>query len=356
MILQGQLRFVKRTQISTWMEILSVVAAVALSILASALLIATSGANPNEALLALFNGAFGSREAILETIVQATPLIFTGLAVLVAFRGKVWNIGAEGQFWAGAIAATWVSLTFAGLPRLLLLGLILLVSATAGALWGLIPGVLKMRFGANVVIVTIMMNYLIQYLLSYLLSGVWRDPDQFYIQTQKFSAATNFPTFFESRIHLGLLVALAIAVVVYLLLWKTPLGYEIRAIGDNPVSSRYKGINVEMTIVVVMLISGAIAGLAGGSELSGLHHRLKLDISSGYGFTGILIALLGRLNPFGVILASIFFGGLVNGSTSMQIFTGVPVALVYVVQGIVLIFLLIAEVAIRYRLERVRPC
>lgn len=352
----AQWRIVRRTHVKFWMEPLSVVIAVVLSILCSAGLIASSGADPIAALKALFEGAFGSRDAFLETIVQATPLIFTGLAVLVAFRSKVWNIGAEGQFWAGAIAATWVSLYFDNLPRPLLLALIILVSLIAGAAWGFIPGLLKTRFNANVIIVTIMMNYLIQYLLSFLLSGVWRDPDQFYIQTQRFANSTFFPTFFNSRIHLGLFLGILIAALMYVLLWKTPLGYEIRAIGDNPVSSRYKGINIERTVVLVMIISGAIAGLAGGSELSGLHHRLKMDINAGYGFTGILIALLGRLNPFGVILAAVFFGALVNGSTSMQIFTGVPVALVYCVQGIVLIFLLISEVAIQYRVERVRPC
>jgi simple sugar transport system permease protein len=336
-----------------WSQVLSVALALSGALLLSALLIRTAGADLGLALGSLFRGAFGSRNALLETLVQATPLIFTGLAVMVAFRGRIWNIGAEGQFFAGAIAATWVSLNLAHLPRPLFLTLIILTAGLGGAFWGWIPGILKTRFGASEIIVTVMMNYIIQYLLSFLLSTVWRQSGDFFLQSARFSEATYFPTILDSRLHLGFFVALATAVLTYILLWRTPLGYEIRAIGENPRASRYKGIPINRVIVLVMLISGAIAGLAGGSELAGLHHRLRLDISTGYGFTGILIALLGRLHPVGVILAAIFFGALVNGSTSMQIFTGVPVALVYSIQGIVLIFLLTTEVVTRYRIRRV---
>jgi simple sugar transport system permease protein len=322
----------------------------------SALLIISAGASLLQSLAAFYQGAFGDWEAIAETLVQATPLIFTGLAVTLAFRSRLWNIGAEGQFFAGTMAAVWVGTTFAGLPSAALFGLIVAGSTLAGAAWGLIPGWLKARYRTNEVVVTVMMNYIIQYILSFLLSGPWRDPNSFFLQTAAIPEAAYFPRLFAgTRLHAGFLLALLAAGLIYVLLWKTVLGYEIRAYGINTWASRYKGINVTLVIVLVMAISGGLAGLAGGSEVAGLHHRLRLDISTGYGFTGILIALLGRLNPFGVILASILFGGLINGSTGMQIATGVPVALVYAVQGLTLIFVLAADTLSRYRLVRTVP-
>lgn len=347
------LKLVKREYTNIWGGILSIVLALFGSLLVSGLLIWTSGADVAEALKALFKGAFGSGNSFLETLVQATPLIFTGLAIVVAFRAKVWNIGAEGQFFAGAMTAAWVSMNLAALPRPILLTLIALASLVAGAVWGFIPGFLKARLGTNEIITTVMMNYIITFILSYLLDGIWSAPGDYFLQTPRFADATYLPTFFSSRLHLGFFMALLLAGIVYILLWKMPLGYEIRAIGINPLAAKYKGINIAKTIILVMVLSGAIAGLAGGSELTGLHHRLRLDISIGYGFTGIMIALLGKLNPFGVILAAIFFGALVNGSTAMQIFSGVPAALVLSVQGTVLIFLLIAEVLTKYQIQRV---
>ncbi|GIK42590.1 MAG: ABC transporter permease [Chloroflexota bacterium] len=347
------LKLVKREYTNVWGEILAIVLALLGALIVSALLIWTSGADMGEALKALFKGAFGNGNSFLETLVQATPLIFTGLAIVVAFRAKVWNIGAEGQFFAGAMAAAWVSMNLIDLPRPVLLTVIVFASLVAGAVWGFIPGLLKARLGTNEIITTVMMNYIITFILSYLLDGIWSAPGDYFMQTPSFAVTTHMPTFFNSRLHLGFVLAILLAGIVYILLWKMPLGYEIRAIGVNSLAAKYRGINIAKTIILVMVLSGAIAGLAGGSELTGLHHRLRLDISVGYGFTGIMIALLGRLNPFGVILAAIFFGALVNGSTAMQIFSGVPAALVFSVQGIVLIFLLVAEVLTKYQIRRV---
>ncbi len=228
---------------------LSQVVAIVLALLAalgiSAVLIFFSGADVGLAFKSLYNGAFGDEHAFLETLVQSTPLIFTGLAMMVAFRSRVWNIGAEGQFFAGAMAATWISLNFTDLPRPLLLTAVVAGSMIAGALWASIPAVLKARFGASEIIVTVMMNYVIQYLLSYLLSSSWREPGSYFLQTARFAPVTYFPKFFGSRLHLGFFIALLLAVLTYVLLWKTPLGYEIRAIGDNPSASKYKGIHFE---------------------------------------------------------------------------------------------------------------
>jgi ABC-type uncharacterized transport system permease subunit len=202
-------------------------------------------------------------------------------------------------------------------------------------------------------VTTVMMNFIIQFVLSYLLGGAWRDPESFFLQTAVIPEAAFFPRLLPgSRLHLGFALAIGSAVLVYALLWRTVAGYEIRAVGSNERAARYRGISVGMTVVLVMAISGALAGLAGGGEVAGLHHRLRLDISTGYGFTGIIIALLARLNPAGAVVAAIFFGALVNGSTAMQIATGVPVALVQAIQGLTLVFVLAADVLARFQVSR----
>jgi general nucleoside transport system permease protein len=347
---------IEKRETSVWGQAASIISAVLASLLLSSILIVASGANAVGAFTSLYRGAFGSWNAFLETLVQATPIMFTGLAMVIAFRGKVWNIGGEGQFFAGALATAWISMNFYTLPGPLLIALILLTSALAGAFWAFFPGIMKAKFNISEIVVTVMMNYIMMGLVSYLLSGPWQAPGDFFLQTPRFSLTTFLPTFLNSRLHMGFLIAVALVFVLYLVLWKTPLGYDIRAVGENLVASKYKGINNTAILLIVMLISGAIAGLAGGTELAGLHHRLRLDISTGYGYTGILIALLGRLNPIGVIPASIFFGALVNGSTSMQINHNVPVPLVYTIQGIVLIFLLLFDALFHYRIRRIIKC
>ena len=237
-------------------------------------------------------------------------------------------------------------------PGFVLIAAIVAASAIGGGLWGLIPGALKARWGANEVVVTVMMNYIMLYLVSYIVGGVWREPTSFYIQTAPISEQGFLPRLLTSgRLHLGFVIALGLTVVVQLLLRRTVTGYEIRAVGSNQAAARYRGIRVGFIIVMVMIMSGALAGLAGGIEVAGVHHRLRLDISTGYGYTGIIVALLGRLNPFGTVLAAILFGALVNGSTSMQL-VGVPVALVYAIQGLTLILVVGADVLSRYRFRR----
>jgi general nucleoside transport system permease protein len=340
-----------RTQ-RLWATLSLLVALLAAFGLGSALIV-TAGASVPAAVAAFYRGAFGDGSAIKETLVRSTPLILTGLAMVVAFRARVWNIGAEGQFFAGALATVGVTLAFPDLPGPLMFAAILLASGAAGGMWGLVPGFLKARFETNEVVVTVMMNYVMQYLVSYIVGGPWRDPSSFFIQSAQLPENSFFPKILTpSRLHVGFLVALGAASLVYVLLWKTVPGYEIRAVGSSPLASRHRGISVGAVVVLVMVISGALAGLAGGGEVAGLHHRLRLDISTGYGFTGIIVALLARLNPIGTIFAAILFGALVNGSTSMQITTGVPVALVYAIQGLTLVFVLAADVLGRFHVRR----
>lgn len=348
------LKIVKRPAKDPLADLIGLAIALLVSVGVCSVLITASGASVSEALEALYYGAFGSADALLESLVQATPLMFTGLAVLVAFRAKVWNIGAEGQLWMGIIWATFANLYFTFLPTFILVLVTMIMGMIGGALWGLLAAYCNTRFKANIVIITIMLNYVVNYFLSYLLAGVWKEPNHHYYQTIRFDDVTFLPTFFDSRLHIGFFAAIVVAAIIYIVIEKTSFGLEVRAIGENPISSKYKGISINKTILMIMLISGLIAGLAGFFELNGLHHRLKLDISQGLGFTGILIAILGRMNPFGVLLAAIFFGALINGATAMQIFTGVPTALVYSVQGVVLFFVLASEAFSHYRIVRLR--
>ncbi len=353
-VTRAKLRIEKRPEPSRLWQVLSIPISIVAALIVSSILIRAAGANVPQALAAMFEGAFGGRREFLETLVQATPLIFTSLAATIAFRGQVWNIGTEGQLFAGAMVAYWVSASFGDLPRVALIPMLLLAATLGGAVWGIIPGYMKAKFGANEIIVTVMMNYIIQFLLSFLLSGPWMDPAAFFHQTVRFPEVAHLPLLVpRSRLHLGFVISLIVAGLTYVLLWKTPFGYEIRAMGHKPTASKYKGINTAKTLVAVMAISGAIAGLAGGSELFGIHQRLKPSVSNGLGFTGIMVALLGRLHPVGAVLVSILFGALITGSSRMQISTGIPVAIAYVIQSIVLIFLLTAEVLTTYRFLKV---
>lgn len=347
-------RIEKRLDANPWVQLAAIFIALLIAFGVSALLVNSAGADVGEAFQAMIQGSVGSRSAIAETIVQATPLIFTGLAVAFAFRGRQFNIGAEGQFFAGAMAAYWTSMALSHLPPAPMALAVFLSAMFAGALLGAIPALLKVRFGASEVIITVMLNFVIEYVLSYLLSGPWQDPGSSFLQTSKIPEAAIYSRMIPgTRIHLGFFIALFLVLVVWFVLWKTTLGYEIRAFGINALAANYKGIPQLRTILLTLAISGAIAALAGASEVTGLHGRLRLDISTGYGFTGIIVALLGRLHPVGVVLAAFVMGAVVNGSLAMQITTGVPIALAFVIQGVVLVALLTVEVAAQYRIRRI---
>ncbi len=348
-------RLEKRLVTRPWHELAALLAALVVAVAIIAGLVLVVGKSPGESFVALYNGAFGSRESALETLVQATPLILTGLAAAIAFRAGVWNIGGEGQFFAGTIGTWWVYDMWGGLPAPLLFVAMLVAAALVGAAWASVAGGLLVRYGTNEILTTVMLNFVILKVLSYLLAGPWQSPTTPYYQTERMAANTFLPRFFsDSRLHWGFAIALLAAVAVRFLIRRTTLGYEIRGVGTNVVAARYKGIKVGTVTLAVMAISGALAGLAGAGELLGLHHRLQLDIAEGIGFTGIIIALVARLHPLGVIVAAIAFGALVNGSTAMQVETGIPKALVFVIEGTALALVLIAAVVSRYRIRRVK--
>jgi general nucleoside transport system permease protein len=321
----------------------------------SALLIRMWGANVGEAYSALFIGGFGDFKAIIDTLIRATPLIFTGLCAAVAFRAQIWNIGGEGQFLAGAMGAYLAITLFQGIPRPLLIVLTLIFAFLAGGFVAGLSAFLKNRFNVDVIVSTVMMNYIIEFALSLLLFTVWGDPNTFYPLSPFIPEESFFPMLIAKyRLHAGIILAVLAAFFAYLLVEKTPRGYELRAMGLNPIAARFKGIHPGRTLMWVLFISGGFAALGGAVELTGLTHRLRPEISLVFGFTGIIVAMLADLHPLGVVISGFLFGGLINGSFAMQVQTGVPVSIAYAIQAIILMFVLSASVLTRYSIRRAK--
>jgi len=324
------------------------------AILCCGLLFLAAGADPAAAFGALAKGSLGSERAIADTLVKATPLILSGLAAALAFRARLWNIGAEGQVFAGAMFAYWCQTTLGPAPAVLQIAVIILGALTGGALLGGFAGLLKTGFKVDEVIATVMLNYIMIYVLSLLLQqGPWTEPGGFFEQTAIVPAASQLPILWEkTRLHLGFVLALALAGFLQIAIHRSPLGYEIRAAGSNLRALEFQGVNVGRLVIVVFALSGAIAGLAGAFEVYGVQYRLKSGTLGGLGYTGIIIAILGQLSPRGVVAAALLFGALLNGATLMQIKTGVPSALIYAVEAIILMFFLIAWALSQFRPRR----
>lgn len=310
------------------------------------------GLNPAETYLRMWEGAFGNSYAVSETLVKAIPLMLLGLGLSLAFRMKLWNIGGEGQLYMGAFAASGVALSFSYLPALILLPSMALAAFVAGGLWALIPGALRAYWNVNETITTLMLNYVAIFWVDSLIFGPWKDPASLgFPLSPRFSVQAYLPTIGDTRVHIGLLIALLMAVLFYFLLQYTRWGYEVKVVGESPAAARYAGISVVKNILLVMLISGGIAGLAGMIEVAGITHRLQQGISPGYGFTAIIVAWLGVLNPFAIIIVAFLFGALLVGGFGLQIY-GLPFSIVLMLQGAVLFFLLGGEIFTKYHLQR----
>jgi general nucleoside transport system permease protein len=316
-------------------------AALAVALIASALLIALTGGNPALALAALAQGAFGSANAWSEVAVRTCPLLLTGLAVAIAFRAGIWNIGAEGQLLIGAVMVAWLGTRLDGWPPWLATAMVLAAAALGGAAWAGIAGVLRTARGVDEVISTIMLNFIALGLVGWLVHGPLMEAAGTYPQSDAVAAAVRLPRLFIGyRVHAGLLLALLAAAGGYLLLFRTVLGFEMRAAGLNLVAARLAGLRTTGALLRALAISGALAGLAGGIEVSAVTYRLYDNFSPGYGFTAIAVALLGRLHPLGVVVAALLFGALDVGSSAMQMVAGVSAVLVSAVQAIVILALL----------------
>jgi simple sugar transport system permease protein len=334
-----RMRLERRDHTPAWLNLALPVLAVLATLVLCSGLVAMAGANVWTAYSKLFLSALDSRSHIVETFVKAAPLIFTGLAVAVAFRAKFWNIGAEGQLLAGAMAAAFIGAR-EGLPAWSLVPLMIMAGALAGGLWACIPAILKTRYKVDDVVTSLLLNSVILYAMMALLDGPWKDPLSGYPDSPDILMAAEFPILLErTRLHLGVILALLAAPAVWWVMRRTSLGFSIRAVGENPVASRYAGIR---------------AGLAGVGEVAGLHFQVMAGISPGYGYTGIVIAMLARLNPLGVVPAALFFAVVVTGAESMSRATGVPVFLAEVIQGAALLTMLVALLFTTYRLRIVR--
>ena len=320
-----------------WVTVLAVVLAFVLV----GLLILLTGKDPGAVYAKMLVGAFGTSFGLTETLVKAIPLMLCGLGVSLAYRIQVWNIGAEGQFLAGAIAATAVTIYLPALPGWLTLPVMLVAGLAAGGLWGLFTALPKVLFNVNELIISLMLNYVAILGLNYVVFGPWRDPKGMnFPGTPPFTDAQSLPLFGNSRLHFGLILALVAVVLVAVFVRSTRWGYELRLIGANPEAARHAGINLNRHIVTVMLLSGGLAGVAGMAEVSGVAHKLMYGISPGYGYTAIIVAWIARLNPWGIVVSSVLFGGLIAGGYSVQSM-GLPSSISSLLQGAVL-FLLIA--------------
>jgi len=353
--------------------------AVLTGLIIGAFAIIISGANVFTAYGALFVGSFGDPvrfftgfqqlfstgetagllKAIYpftESLVTATPYIFAGLSVALGFRCGLFNIGAEGQFFIGALCSAFVGYSLIGLPAYIHLPLALLGGAAGGALWGIIPGYLKAKFGAHEVVNTIMMNWIAFKLSDWLLNGPMK-ASGFRPVTPTVELSAQLPRFFPDPIRLnwGLILAFVVAYALYWFLFKTTLGFEIRSVGANPDAAKYAGMSIVKNLVLVMAMAGGLAGLAGSAQVLGVDHWVGQGFSAGYGFDAIALALLGKSHPFGVVLSALLFGFLRSGATRMQSMAGIPIDIISIIQGMVIVFIAAPEI-IRwlYRIKNIK--
>ena len=343
---------------SRYVSYLVPIAAVVTALIIGAIMLILLDASPVEGFKAMFKGAFGSTDALTSTALKATPLLFVGVGITIAFRANVINIGGEGQMVAGGLLATAVALVLPEWPAVVMLPAVLIAGMVGGAIWGAVPGALKAYYGVNEILSTIMLNVVAVQLMNYLLRGPMIDPGEIergtrIPQTERLQEGADLPLLFGSgRLHIGPVIAVLVAVAAYILLWRTPVGYRVRAVGQSTDAAQYAGIPVKRTIVLAMTLAGAMGGLAGAVLVFGSEsHRMVTDGSTaGFtgsaGFNGIVAALFGGLHPLWTIPASFLFGGLLVGGNALQRAVQVPTALILALNGLVVVFVIASD---RYR-------
>jgi simple sugar transport system permease protein len=351
-----QLVLERRAERSTKIAIASPLIAIALTLVTMAVLFALLGKNPIAALGVYFLDPLTDAYSLQEIAVKATPLVMIGVGLSLCYLANVWNIGAEGQFIIGAVAGSWLAVTTNGtgagpwvLPAMLVLG------AVGGALWAMIPAICKVRFGASEILTSLMLVYVADLLMDYLVRGPWRDPHGLnFPTTADFDPVATVPTLIEgSRLHAGAILALIVVMLATVMLGRTIKGFEIRVVGAAPKAARFAGFNSNQLVVFTFAISGALAGLAGIIEVAGPIGHLQPGISPGYGFTAIIVAFLGRLNPVGILVAGLFLALTFIGGENAQIAMKVPLDLTKVFQGILLFYVLACDSLILYRVRLV---
>ncbi|MBD2454007.1 ABC transporter permease [Nostoc sp. FACHB-87] len=333
----------KINRIQSLLPILSPLIAITSALMVGAILIIFAGANPITAYTALFQESLANYFGFGNTLTKMTPLLFTSLGVLVALKAGQFNIGGEGQIYLGALGSALIGLYVQGLPAIIHIPLALCAGFVFGAVWGWIPGYLKAVRGVNEVITTLLLNYIAVNLVSYLVQNPLKAPAAPSPYSPLIAKSAQLPIILPGSLaHAGIILALIAAIILWVLLGRSPLGYQITAVGLNPIAARYAGMSVERTIMLVMALAGGLAGLAGATEVMGLKYRLFEQVSPGYGFDAIAIAFLSRGNIGGVVLTSLFFAALRSGANVMQRSAGVPVTVVYAIQGLTVLFVAIS--------------
>ncbi|MHC5653649.1 ABC transporter permease [Stappia sp.] len=351
-----QLELEKRAEHSRLMALMSPVLAIALTLVSGAVLFAALGQNPAVALHMFFIEPLTAYWSLQELVVKATPLILIGVGLAVCFLSNTWNIGAEGQFTAGAVAGSFIPILFPGFETALTLPLMLLMGIAGGMAWAAIPAFLKVRFGTNEILVSLMLVYIAQLGLDWLVRGPWRDPDGFnFPESRIFTDAATLPPLSDGRMHMGAIFALIAVAALALVLAKSLKGFEIRVLGQAPRAGRFAGFSQGRMIWFAFLLSGGLAGLAGISEVSGSINQLTPIISPGYGFTAIIVAFLGRLNPIGILISGFLLALSYLGGEAAQVGLGISDKTARVFQGMLLFYVLACDTLILYRIRIVRP-
>ena len=350
-----RLKFEPRLYTSKWVNVIIPLAAVVIGLAAGALLFLCLGVNPVRAYSEVLKGALGSGYGLSEIIVKATPITLTALGGLICYKMGLWNIGGEGQLCLGAIATVAVVRYLFIDNSVVMFLMVFIASCVAGGLLCMSAGFLKARWNVNETITTLMLNYVAINLSEYFIYGPWKDPMSMgFPFTPTFPEAARFWTFFDTRIHGGIFIALGAAIVLQIVLKYSKWGYEIAVIGQNPRAARYAGISIAKNILIVSFVGGALAGLAGMSEMAGLYGRMVRGFSMGYGYTGILVAWLARLSPIYVPLVAFLMGVLLVGGGTLQVVMGLPLASLQILQGLILFSLLAAETVSRFKISIVR--
>lgn len=345
----------KRLTSPNWLQFAAPLLSLSFALIAIGAIFAVMGIDPLFAFARIFKGGFGSRYGLSETLVKTIPLMLVGIGLAIAFRARFWNIGAEGQLLLGAVCSSGLALAFPDWPKSVLIPAMFMAGFIGGAIWGLIPALLKALWRVDEVITSLMLVYIGSNLVRYLVYGPWKGAEEMgFPYSAKFSEAAQLPRWLWTRIHYPtLILGLLCAVAVYILITRMKKGYEVRVTGENPHAARYAGMSYLKVILFVMIISGGLAGMAGVGEVAGIHFRLRYPegISPGYGFTGIIVAWLARLNPLGVIVTSFLIGGLLVGGDAIQIALNLPAATINVFNGTILLFVLGGDFIARYRLR-----
>ena len=345
------LRVVKRQEPLGWGSCLVLLAAIAFSLLLCGIILSIGGTSPLEGIIVLFKGAFGSRYAFQDALLKGTPIFLCSLGVALAFRLQVWNIGAEGQYALGAVGATWMALSFPDAPTYVILPLMIAMAIVAGGIWGFIPALLRQKLNTNEIIVTLMMNYIAILILDYLVFGIWKDPASFgFPMTAEFSEAAIVGKIGTSNFSWGLVHCLGLGLLFWIFMSFSRLGFEIKASGDNVRAARYAGIPYDRLVMLVMILSGALAGWAGFLEASSTVNRLQPSIMVGYGYTAIVVAWLARLNPLFIGIASFMLAGLRVGVEGLQLDMQVPAAFGGIIEGLLLLTVLAGGLFTNYRI------